>query len=591
MMMMDRTTSSIGGGSAAAPCGAAAPPPPPGAAAAKLCSKFLPNETVKTKLLFCSFTADHPSHVFSPEVLPQYCAAPSTVVVSGGPNDNLVDLLRSDSPPTPPQDLRAAADSSSGAPRTERYWLRQLLRSGSMPPAIVSSKSLSNFKKQTVITQHDHVGTTPRHGGGGGKERRAAKRRELRSLQLLEQEDNFFSDETAESEEEESEGGGTSPNTAALMGESQTSPSMMRNYTAQRRGLRALDRLNHNILQLRSQLIRRKVVTFPPKLKLLCVGGTNVVRCVLDKCFPPGSLTLSLTLVLNDAVYHESQVALAKANFGSAVESVEMAPIHKLRVRLQLCRSALRRALWARNKASAVKQKEESEDAKITTRVSAFDSPGKTAHNNSTPPATTTTPTTRLPNQDALLETHHKSNGSFKRPPSAAPELSYVSTLTGDDDDDQDELNSDDDENSSSKENHSVDSAAAAGSGGGSGPSRRDQSPRNNAPAAAVLPNLFITDDATLVREVIPLPDQRLLDSCFLTTRSFSNIQSSSVTLTVMCPEAEAYQAFEKYFSLLKFTFGVEFSPPEVGEVQMVETPCVRTTAKSASLLNMKVMS
>jgi voltage-gated potassium channel len=99
-----------------------------------------------------------------------------------------------------------------------------------------------------------------------------------------------------------------------------------------------VESLNYNMQQLKSQMIcANGIVTYPPKLKLMCVGGSSTLSIKVEQCFPPGSHSLSFTVVIDDAEYHRVQRHLANLSFGTArVRRVELAHIHKLRVDLRI---------------------------------------------------------------------------------------------------------------------------------------------------------------------------------------------------------------------------------------------------------------
>jgi hypothetical protein len=93
------------------------------------------------------------------------------------------------------------------------------------------------------------------------------------------------------------------------------------------------DIIDRNLRQLQRQIRRPDgVVRYPPKLKLLCVGNTNVISMKVSQIFP-ASYLVTLTVVLDDAEYHRVQQRIAMLSFGpDKVSSVELAPIEKLKV-------------------------------------------------------------------------------------------------------------------------------------------------------------------------------------------------------------------------------------------------------------------
>lgn len=100
----------------------------------------------------------------------------------------------------------------------------------------------------------------------------------------------------------------------------------------------SIEALNYNMQQLKSQMIGSNgVVTYPPKLKLMCVGGSSTLSVRVEQCFPPGSHSLCFTVVINDPEYHRVQSHLAMLSFGhDRVRRVELAHMHKLRVDLRI---------------------------------------------------------------------------------------------------------------------------------------------------------------------------------------------------------------------------------------------------------------
>lgn len=100
----------------------------------------------------------------------------------------------------------------------------------------------------------------------------------------------------------------------------------------------SIEALNYNMQQLKSQMISAGGdVSYPPKLKLLCVGGTSTISMKVEQCFPPGSHLVSLTVVLDDPEYNRVQTLLASLSFGGdRVRRVELAQIHKLRVDIRV---------------------------------------------------------------------------------------------------------------------------------------------------------------------------------------------------------------------------------------------------------------
>ncbi|CUF46133.1 voltage-gated potassium channel protein, putative [Bodo saltans] len=100
----------------------------------------------------------------------------------------------------------------------------------------------------------------------------------------------------------------------------------------------SIESLNYNMQQLKSQMIcANGIVTYPPKLKLMCVGGSSTLSIKVEQCFPPGSHSLCFTVVIDDPEYHRVQKHLATLSFGTdRVRRVELAQMHKLRVDLRV---------------------------------------------------------------------------------------------------------------------------------------------------------------------------------------------------------------------------------------------------------------
>jgi hypothetical protein len=106
-------------------------------------------------------------------------------------------------------------------------------------------------------------------------------------------------------------------------------------------GEEALTMINANIYSANVQVAEGGALRYPPKLKLLCVPGTDVVKATVEKVFV-ASYSVTVQLVLDDEEYRSFHLQIAGL-LGTKVSDMTVSRIAKMHVQLKWHRPSTRK--------------------------------------------------------------------------------------------------------------------------------------------------------------------------------------------------------------------------------------------------------